>query len=67
MNAACPEKYGSSPCLREMSSHCEEVRGLPYLEQSGREDRRPSRNSLVKAGNDEEDATDGDQGNSLRV
>lgn len=67
MNAACPEDYGSRPCLREMSSYCEEVGGLPYLEQPGREDRRPCRNSLVKAGNDKEDATNGDQGNSLGV
>ena len=42
-------------------------RGPSYLEQPGREDRRPRRNSLVEASNDEEDTTNGDQGNSLGV
>lgn len=40
-------------------------RGVPYLEQSGWENRRACRNNFVEAGSNKENGTNGDQGNSF--
>jgi hypothetical protein len=40
--------------------------GPPYVEQPGREDRRPRCDCLVNAGDNKENATDDNQGDSPR-